>query len=113
VGIEEPMWVYLSFQRRAHHKRRFAEHPVGTREITGLTLTTRMPLRSLVSQKIVEVEFYRLVRGTPLLEIEFDGKWQRKRTDFRPDLPFIFQMCKCDWMGRAETLRHLKLIAEV
>lgn len=93
VGIEEPMWVYLSFQRRAQHKRRFAEHPIGTREITGLTLTTRMPLRSSVSQKIVESGIlYPHTGATPLLEIEFDGKRQRKRADFRPDLPFIFQL---------------------
>ena len=40
VGIEEPMWVYLSFMRRTQRKNWFSEHPVGIREITGLTLTT-------------------------------------------------------------------------
>jgi hypothetical protein len=93
VGIEEPMWVYLSFQRRAQYKKRFAEHPVGIREITGLTLTTGMPLRSSVSQKIVESGILSPRTGaTPLLEIEFDGKRQRKRADFRPRLPFVFQL---------------------
>jgi hypothetical protein len=54
VGIEEPMWVCLSFMRRVHREQRFIEHPIGIREITGLTLTTSVPLRSNVSQKIVE-----------------------------------------------------------
>lgn len=54
VGIEEPMWVYLSFMRRAQREQWFIEHPIGIREITGLTLTTLVPLRSNVSQKIVE-----------------------------------------------------------
>jgi len=39
VGIEEPMWVYLSFMRRAQREQWFIEHPIGIREITGLTLT--------------------------------------------------------------------------
>jgi hypothetical protein len=36
VGIEEPMWVYLGFQRRAQYTKRFAEHPVGIQEIHWL-----------------------------------------------------------------------------
>jgi hypothetical protein len=46
VGIEEPMWVYLSFMRRAQREQWFIEHPVGIREITALTLVTPVPLRS-------------------------------------------------------------------
>jgi hypothetical protein len=55
VGIEEPMWVYLSFMRRAQREEWFIEHPIGIREITGLTLTSPVPLRSPVAQRIVEV----------------------------------------------------------
>jgi hypothetical protein len=91
--IEEPMWVYLSFQRRAQYQQRFAEHPAGIREITGLTLTTRVPLRSGVSQKIVESGILAARTGAaPVLEIEFDGKPKGKRVDFRPHLPFVFEL---------------------
>src|SRR5262249_12660228 len=38
--VEEPMWVYLSFMTRTQHEKWFTEHPIGIREITGLTLTT-------------------------------------------------------------------------
>lgn len=54
AGVEEPMWVYLTFQRRVQYQERFAEHPVGVREITGLTLTTVAPLRSRVAQKVLQ-----------------------------------------------------------
>jgi len=58
VGIEEPMWVYLSFMRRVQRKQWFIEwfieHPIGIREITGLTLISPKPLRSPGAQRIVE-----------------------------------------------------------
>ena len=57
VGIEEPMWLYLSFMRRAQREQWFIEHPIGVREITGLTLTSPVPLRSPVAQRIVESGF--------------------------------------------------------
>jgi Glyoxalase-like domain len=92
-GIEEPMWVYLSFLRRAQREQWFVEHPVGIREITGLTLTTPVPLRSDVSQKIVESGILATRTGAAsLLEIEFDGKRRNERVDFRPHLPFVFQL---------------------
>jgi hypothetical protein len=92
-GIEEPMWVYLNFQRREHYKQRFAENPVGIREITGLRLTTCVPLRSRVSQIIIESGILASQTGpTPLLEIEFDGGARNKRMDFRPHLPLVFQL---------------------
>jgi Glyoxalase-like domain len=92
-GIEEPMWVYLNFQRREYYKERFAENPVGIREITGLTLTTCVPLRSRVSQTIIESGIIASRTGPrPLLEIEFDGGARNKRTDFRPRLPILFQL---------------------
>jgi Glyoxalase-like domain len=92
-GIEEPMWVYLSFLRRAQREQWFVEHPVGIREITGLTLTTPVPLRSDVSQKIVESGILATRTGAAsLLEIEFDGKRRNERVDFRPHLPLVFQL---------------------
>jgi hypothetical protein len=93
VGIEEPMWVYLSFMRRAQRERWFIEHPIGIREITGLTLTTPVLLRSNVSQKIVESGILATRTGaTSLLEIEFDGNRRKEQMDFRPHLPFVFHL---------------------
>jgi hypothetical protein len=93
VGIEEPMWVYLSFMRRVHRQQQFIEHPIGIREITGLTLTTPVPLRSNVSQKIVETGILATRTGaTSLLEIEFDGNRRKEHMDFRPHLPVVVQL---------------------
>jgi Glyoxalase-like domain len=93
VGIEEPMWVYLSFMRRAQREQWFIEHPIGLREITGLTLTTPVLLRSNVSQKIVENGILATRTGaTSLLEIEFDGNRRKEQMDFRPHLPFVFHL---------------------
>jgi hypothetical protein len=93
AGIEEPMWVYLSFMRRVHREELFIEHPIGIREITGLTLTTPAPLRSKVSQKIVENGILATRMGAKsLLEIEFDGNRRKEQMDFRPHLPLIFQL---------------------
>jgi hypothetical protein len=93
AGIEEPMWVYLSFMRRVHREQWFIEHPIGIREITGLTLTTPVPLRSNASLKIVESGILANRTGTTsLLEIEFDGNRRKQQMDFRPHLPFVFQL---------------------
>jgi hypothetical protein len=93
AGIEEPMWVHLSFMRRAQREGWFTEHPIGVREITRLTLTTPMPLRSNASQKIIESGVLATRTGaTSLLEIEFDGHRRKERVDFRPHLPVIFQL---------------------
>ena len=93
AGIEEPMWVYLSFMRRTQREQWFIEHPVGVREITGLTLTSPVPLRSPVAQRIVESGVLAARTGTTsLLEIEFDNKRRNEHVDFRPHLPFIFHL---------------------
>ena len=93
AGVEEPMWVYMSFMQRVHREQWFTEHPIGIREITGLTLTTPVPLRSPVAQRILENEILSTRTGaTSLLEIEFDGSRRKERVDFRPHLPFIFQL---------------------
>jgi hypothetical protein len=93
VGIEEPMWVYLSFMRRAQREQWFIEHPLGIREITGLTLTSPVPLRSPVAQRIVESGVLSARTGaTSLLEIEFDSNRRKEHVDFRPHLPLVFQL---------------------
>ena len=93
AGVEEPMWVYLSFMRRAQREQWFSDHPVGIREITGLTLVTPAPLRSAVSQAIVENGILTTRGGaTSLLEIEFDGNRRNQTVDFRPHLPFVFKL---------------------
>lgn len=92
AGIEEPMWVYLSFMQRPHRAQWFVEHPIRIREITGLTLTTAVPLSSRASQKVVETGILATRMGAaPLLEIEFDGKHRSEHIDFRPRLP-LFQL---------------------
>ena len=92
AGVEEPMWVYLGFQRRAQREQNFVNHPAGIREITALTLTTPVPLRSDASRKIVESGILSVRMGaTHLLEIEFDGCRRNQHKDFRPHLPLVFQ----------------------
>jgi hypothetical protein len=93
AGIEEPMWVHLSFMRRTHREGWFTTHPLGVREITRLALTTPTPLRSEASQKIAESGvFTPRTGGSYLLEIEFDGRARNEHVDFRPHLPVIFQL---------------------
>jgi hypothetical protein len=93
AGIEEPMWVYLNFMRRVQREQWFVEHPIGIREITGLTLTSPMPVRSPAAQRIVESGVLSARTGaTPLLEIEFDRKRRKEHVDFRPYLPLVFQL---------------------
>jgi hypothetical protein len=93
AGVDEPMWVYMSFMKRAQREHWFNQHPAGIHEITALTLTTTAPLRSTVSQKLVEGGVLSTRTGKAhLLEIEFDGKPRNERIDFRPHLPIIFQL---------------------
>jgi hypothetical protein len=92
AGIEEPMWVYMSFMKRAQRKQWFIEHQIDVREITAFTLTTSVPLRSIASQKVVESGILATRTGaTPFLEIEFDDNRRKKQIDFRPHLPFVFR----------------------
>jgi len=93
AGVAEPMWVYLSFMRRAQREQWFSDHPIGIREITGLTLFTPAPLRSAASQAIVESGILATREGAAsLLEIEFDGSRRNQTVDFRPHLPFVFKL---------------------
>lgn len=92
AGIEEPMWVYLTFMRRAQRERWFHEHPSGVREITRLTLQSPAPIRSSISKVLVEAGILEIVVGSSyLLKIEFDHNRQRLEIDFTPDLPVVFR----------------------
>jgi len=93
VGIEEPMWIYLSFMRRAQREQWFIEHPIGIREITGLTLTTPVPLRSDAAKKIGQSGILATRAGASTwLEIEFDRNRRKEHMDFRPHLPLVLQL---------------------
>ena len=92
-GVEEPMWVYLSFMRRANREDRFEENSRGIREITSLRLTTPIPLRSVASQRVLESVVLTAQAGPrSLLEIGFDGSLRKETVDFRPHLPLVFQL---------------------
>ena len=93
AGVEEPMWVYLKFMRRADREHQFVEHPIGVREITNLILTTPVPVRSAVSQRMLESGILSVQSGPKsLLEIGFDGSRRKQIKDFRPHLPLVFQL---------------------
>ena len=93
AGVEEPMWVYLSFMRRLDREQHFAEHPAGIREISSLTLTTPKPLPSVAAQGLVESGILSTQRGPEsLLEIGFDGSRRNEIVDFRPRLPLVFRL---------------------
>lgn len=92
AGVEEPMWVHLNFMRRAQREQWFTGHPIGVREITGVTLTTPWPLRSDASQKLIESGVLTVRLGTEsLLEMELDGHIRGEHADFRPALPLVFR----------------------
>lgn len=81
-GVEEPMWIYFSFLRRSDRRRWFEEHPLGIRQIMGLSLTTPAPLRSTASKRIIENQILSSrVGAQPLLEIEFEGRRQNQVKD--------------------------------
>lgn len=93
TGIEEPMWVYLNFLSRADREKHFTENPRGAREITGLTITSRVQFRSSASQALIESGILSNRQGEgPLLEIQFDGCYRNQIIDLRPDLPMVFEV---------------------
>jgi len=91
AGVEEPMWVHMRFLQRVQREHQFTEHPIGAREITGLTLISPVSLRSDAAQKIVESGVLTSRTGSAhVLEIEFEGNRRKEQIDFRPHLPLIF-----------------------
>jgi hypothetical protein len=92
AGLDEPMWIYLEVLTRSQRERYFVEHPAGIREITNLTLTCPVPLRSPAAQMVVDARVLSSKPGTEhLLEIEFDDSRRQRVEDFRPRLPLIFK----------------------
>jgi hypothetical protein len=93
AGVEEPMWIYADFQRRAPCEARFTTHPGGMREITGLTLTSPLPLRSAAAEALVQQGVLSIRQGAEhLLEVEFDGQRKKQAVDCRPHLPLVFRL---------------------
>jgi hypothetical protein len=91
AGIEEPLWVYLGFAKRAERQRWFEGHAAGVREITGVTVTSPRAIESLVAQQMMASGVLTAKAGaSSLLEIEFDGGRRGGREDFRPELPLVF-----------------------
>jgi len=91
--VDEPMWVYLSFARRADYERRFLDHPVGVRQITGLELTTPAPLASAAAAALVRSGVLSIRMGTQYrLDVEFDRKQRHEVADFRPYLPLVLRL---------------------
>jgi len=92
AGVDEPMWVYMDFMRRASREEHFVGHPNGIREISRLVLTSPVALRSSAAQVAIENGVLAVQEGPqPLLEIEFDGARRKEIRDFRPHLPCFFR----------------------
>lgn len=90
--VAKPMWFSIPFGRRVDYAQRFIRHTIGVREITSLTLTTPVQLRSLASQTIVKNKILSTRMGMKsLLEIEFDGDQRHRLIDCRPRLPLVFR----------------------
>ena len=91
ADVQEPMWVFMDFLSRVHREERFRPHANGAREITGLTLWTPIPFRSVASQKVLESGILVARDGTDaLLQIELDGSRRGEVIDLRPELPLVF-----------------------
>lgn len=93
TGVEEPMWVYLSFMRRDDREKRFVEHPAGIREITGLSVTSPTPISSTAARVIIDNRVLsNRLSAEWFLTVEFDGGRQEQLVDFRPQLPLQFRL---------------------
>ena len=80
------------FYAASSSEQQFIEHAIGAREITALTLTTPVPLRSPASQMVVESGILAMRAGAEsLLTIEFDRYQQKESVDLRPHLPVILR----------------------
>jgi hypothetical protein len=92
VGLKEPLPFFMPFLQRIRYGQQFVAHPNGAREITGMTLTTPGPLRSLAAQTLIESAVFTSRTGPEyLLTIELDHGLRQEEKDFRPDLPLVIQ----------------------
>jgi hypothetical protein len=95
IGPEEPMWCHMEAGRAPKdappERRQPLEHPSGFREITGVRIVSPPLQEALVTQAMTRAGVITSKIGPEhLLELEFDGGRQKKRIDFRPDLPLVF-----------------------
>jgi hypothetical protein len=93
AGVEEPMWVYFDFMRRAMREAHFKVHPIGIREVTGLVIHTPIVLESEASRVVASNGVFSAYASAHahLLEIEFDHHRRASSQDFRPSLPLMFR----------------------
>jgi hypothetical protein len=93
TGIEEPMWLFMPFLQRLNHQQHFVAQPNGAREITKLTLTTPVPLRSSAALALVENAVLSIREGPDyLLTIGLNKSQRQVVRDFRPDLPLVVEL---------------------
>jgi len=91
ASLEEPMWVYLGFQRRVQWEQRFVEHPIGLREVTGLSISCPTPPLSAISRVVLSSQILAVEVGPePLLTLEFDRARRGEFADLRPHLRVRF-----------------------
>lgn len=92
----EPLLFHTSFAVRPDkyppERRQALEHPAGFREITQVRISLPERTVSRAMKVIEEGGLVKLRTGEAhLLEVVFDRGVQGKATDFRPDLPLVFQ----------------------
>jgi hypothetical protein len=95
IGPEEPMWCYMEGGRAPAdappERRQPLEHPAGFREITGVRIVSPSLQETSITRAMTRAGVISSTIGPEhLLELEFDGGRQEKRTDFRPELPLVF-----------------------
>jgi hypothetical protein len=96
TALSEPMLFYLAFARRQREDSAVEseplEHAAGMREVTRVEMT--LPHAGEVSSEFKVITDAGLVRSRAgneyLMEIGFDGELQKRKHDFRPDLPLVF-----------------------
>jgi hypothetical protein len=96
VGLEEPMWCFINARRTpagAPPKRgQPLDHPAGFHELTHVRINCPALPAACLTEELANSGVIELKTGAPhLLELHFDGGGQRKRIDFRPELPLCLR----------------------
>src|ERR1700733_6480839 len=92
--LEEPMWCYIEVGRRPDEarpeRRQPLEHPAGFRQITSVRIAGPVLDDAALTPAMARTGIIALQSGKEhLLELEFDGRPNANRTDFRPALPLV------------------------
>jgi hypothetical protein len=92
AGLEEPMWCYTNALRTPvgapPERRQPLDHAAGFRELTRVRLTCPALPGACITHAMASADVIELKTGAAhMLELQFDGGGQRKRIDFRPELP--------------------------